>query len=341
MTTLLTDATISELQAELARRSWTSVLEDFSAACAKTAASPDIVHWYTIWEGMVHNLRQLHRATADLGIDQIKKYAAYKKLPKDPSHPILPRGNLSVPALVSRDRIVQPHTIATGGPSHSPVAAATMLNIAHWLLGIVSDTDELVEAFLIGTSSGYLDAVNIQEEIGDVLFYLDRLAHECGSSLEQCMLGNMQKLEKRYGGVFSETAANTRDLGGERKVLKAAFTAYQKVPISEEAYSALLAGVESSMLDSTPVKQLEAYCTYCCCEGHDQWNCQKAIDDMKTLSNTSPVNSPDDYCTYCSNSGHTHRTCPDKPPAILETLILTPEESNATFENLDTKPTGN
>ncbi len=96
--------------------------------------------------------------------------------------------------------------------------------IEHSIDGIASEAGELVDAAKrvkwYGTD---IDFTNILEECGDVLFYLDKLIRQCGSSFEKVMQMNMSKLAKRYNNfeLTKEQAVN-RDLDGERKILEGA-----------------------------------------------------------------------------------------------------------------------
>lgn len=50
----------------------------------------------------------------------------------------------------------------------------------------------------------------LEKEIGDELWYLDRIASLIGTTLEQCAIGNVQKLNRRYPNGFSHEASRAR-----------------------------------------------------------------------------------------------------------------------------------
>lgn len=103
--------------------------------------------------------------------------------------------------------------------------------LLHALLGITSELNEAWLAFgkLMNqrrreqgmlSNDDVFDRVNMLEEFGDIMWYLTLGINACGSTLAAERERNDKKLEKRYGAVFSEEAANNRDLDGEREVLE-------------------------------------------------------------------------------------------------------------------------
>lgn len=94
---------------------------------------------------------------------------------------------------------------------------ATLL---HVVLGIATEAGEAIECFMKGASEKNIDLVNMKEELGDVLWYIQLACNAIGTSIPELMTINDAKLEKRFGKVFSEDAANNRDLDAERKTLE-------------------------------------------------------------------------------------------------------------------------
>lgn len=91
----------------------------------------------------------------------------------------------------------------------------------HYLIGIGTEAGELQDALKKTVVYGKpLDRVNLKEEVGDVCWYLARLLDHLGSSFEEVMEININKLRARYGEKFSEYAALNRNLENERKVLE-------------------------------------------------------------------------------------------------------------------------
>lgn len=93
--------------------------------------------------------------------------------------------------------------------------------IIHAALGVATEGVELIEAVharLYKDKS--FDAVNLQEEFGDVEWYRAFGLATLGQSHEDNLVQNDNKLEKRFGSTFTEEAANTRNLDAERVVLE-------------------------------------------------------------------------------------------------------------------------
>lgn len=90
----------------------------------------------------------------------------------------------------------------------------------HHVIGVFTEATELVEALHNGLVSGTIDKVNIQEEIGDLFWYIAGLLRLTGADPHKIMNQNIEKLKARYGEKFDAHAALNRDLGNERKVLE-------------------------------------------------------------------------------------------------------------------------
>jgi NTP pyrophosphatase (non-canonical NTP hydrolase) len=95
----------------------------------------------------------------------------------------------------------------------------------HGILGLATESAELVQALRDSFEDAKpLDEVNVKEEIGDCLWYLQTLATSMGTTLEECALVNTAKLKKRYPEKFTEDAAINRDVAAEREVLEQSLT---------------------------------------------------------------------------------------------------------------------
>ena len=64
-----------------------------------------------------------------------------------------------------------------------------------------------------------IDAINLVEELGDILWYVGIACDVLGVSIEQVMERNIAKLKARYGEKFNEEGAINRDLENERNIL--------------------------------------------------------------------------------------------------------------------------
>jgi len=93
----------------------------------------------------------------------------------------------------------------------------------HMILGMVTEIGELADAFKKHLAYGReLDWTNIKEELGDAMFYIGSFCRLNDLDLEDIILRNVDKLETRYKGKFTQQAANNRDLNKERDVLEKA-----------------------------------------------------------------------------------------------------------------------
>ena len=94
--------------------------------------------------------------------------------------------------------------------------------LLHAAIGIATEGGELLDAFKKNVFYGRtLDNINLQEELGDILWYVALAASELGVTFEQLMEQNTRKLEQRYGTSFSTIRAIKRDLQMERTILAA------------------------------------------------------------------------------------------------------------------------
>jgi NTP pyrophosphatase (non-canonical NTP hydrolase) len=84
-------------------------------------------------------------------------------------------------------------------------------HLMHMAIGISSEAGELLDA--VKKAVIYqkdLDMVNVEEELGDIEFYLEGIRQGLGITRQQCIDANIAKLTKRYGTVYSDRAAQER-----------------------------------------------------------------------------------------------------------------------------------
>lgn len=94
--------------------------------------------------------------------------------------------------------------------------------IVHGACGITSEGAELMDAcieYSLGRKSE-IDRTNIEEEVGDVLWYCSLILNAIGSDFETVAEKNINKLKERYPEQFTEKDAHNRDLEKEREVLE-------------------------------------------------------------------------------------------------------------------------
>jgi hypothetical protein len=104
------------------------------------------------------------------------------------------------------------------------------VNLLHGILGLATETGELVDAFAQPLSEGRdFDFVNIGEEVGDAQWYEARILETVKKTFEQVQMANLKKLlDKEAGryksGEFSSSEAIDRDVATERTNLEANLT---------------------------------------------------------------------------------------------------------------------
>jgi NTP pyrophosphatase (non-canonical NTP hydrolase) len=93
-------------------------------------------------------------------------------------------------------------------------------DLIHGVLGMVTESIELLEALDKALRGDGLDTVNISEELGDIFWYMALMSRALGVSFEQIQEANINKLKARYPEKFSQEKALSRDLETERGVLE-------------------------------------------------------------------------------------------------------------------------
>lgn len=72
------------------------------------------------------------------------------------------------------------------------------------LMGLCGESGEAIGILKKHLSQGHpLDCAHLEEELGDIAWYLAEAATALGVNLEEILQGNIAKLEKRYPHGFS------------------------------------------------------------------------------------------------------------------------------------------
>jgi NTP pyrophosphatase (non-canonical NTP hydrolase) len=96
------------------------------------------------------------------------------------------------------------------------------LDLLHGAIGCGTESGELLDAVKKYAMYGQpIDRVNIIEEVGDMMWYLNLALRSVGSTFAEAKELNIAKLEARYAGKFSELKATIRNLDAERATLEA------------------------------------------------------------------------------------------------------------------------
>lgn len=95
--------------------------------------------------------------------------------------------------------------------------------VVHGAIGLATEVGELQDAIKRAMFYGRpLDAGNVVEECGDVLWYLALVLQSAGYTLEEAMAKNIAKLRARYPEKFTADAALNRDLAREAQAMGSA-----------------------------------------------------------------------------------------------------------------------
>ncbi len=101
----------------------------------------------------------------------------------------------------------------------------SILRLLHGAVGAAGECGELLDQVKGHVFYGKkLDWINIMEEIGDTVWYLDLamkvVQRETGLTWSDCFQKNIDKLRTRYPDKFSGQAAVDRNLPAEREILE-------------------------------------------------------------------------------------------------------------------------
>jgi NTP pyrophosphatase (non-canonical NTP hydrolase) len=100
--------------------------------------------------------------------------------------------------------------------------AQTAIRLIHGIVGVATEACEMLELlFKVVVERKPYDAVNLNEECGDVLWYLACCLNANGATFEEVQRQNIAKLRKRYPNKFTEYDAVNRDVDAERSILEA------------------------------------------------------------------------------------------------------------------------
>lgn len=90
----------------------------------------------------------------------------------------------------------------------------------HGVIGIATEAGELLEGLRDTLRGKPLDAVNVEEEVGDAKWYMAILARTFGFLWGNDERKNIAKLRARFPDKFTEYDANNRNLAVEREILE-------------------------------------------------------------------------------------------------------------------------
>jgi len=95
------------------------------------------------------------------------------------------------------------------------------LDNIHMALGLVTEAGELADVFKKNLAyNKSIDWINVQEEMGDLMWYIAGLCNINNFDIEQILQVCIDKLRSRYPEKFDEDKAINRNLEDERKILE-------------------------------------------------------------------------------------------------------------------------
>lgn len=106
------------------------------------------------------------------------------------------------------------------GPTEEILKGETNTRIFHALVGIATESTELLEALIKLIQGGELDSVNVCEELGDINWYQAIAIDTLEADFENILTINIDKLRARFPEMFTEKDAIDRDLETERQILE-------------------------------------------------------------------------------------------------------------------------
>lgn len=102
-------------------------------------------------------------------------------------------------------------------------ADPTKIDLIHGIIGVATESAELLAQLNKILETGEYDAVNILEEVGDKFWYQALILHRLAKTVLDAMGVNIHKLAERFPDGYSDLAANNRNLDNERALLEDGF----------------------------------------------------------------------------------------------------------------------
>jgi NTP pyrophosphatase (non-canonical NTP hydrolase) len=95
------------------------------------------------------------------------------------------------------------------------------IRLVHAAQGLSTEVGEFTDVLKKWVFYGRpVDEVNLEEELGDLMWYVAEAANALGADLGKIMATNIEKLRARYPDKFTEFDAQNRNLAKEREILE-------------------------------------------------------------------------------------------------------------------------
>lgn len=118
------------------------------------------------------------------------------------------------------DTLESPPTVIKRQIAEHPTLVTTA-RLLHAGMGCATESGELMDQLKKHIVYGKpLDLVNVQEELGDILWYIQLACNVMGVDMKDLMMQNMRKLRVRFGDKFDFAKVLDRDLSAERSALE-------------------------------------------------------------------------------------------------------------------------
>lgn len=184
-------------------------LQTYRKCAAKTESLPSSISYSSLLASGV--LVAIEDLTTIL--DSIKKNMFYNR-------PLMQDSNIKTVLNNTKD-LLNILSTQESFEKDSTIEDTQVIRVVHSMIGAITEAagelPSLVNATLEGRS---LDHINLNEEYGDILWYVDRGLDSVGVTIEQSLDTNIDKLSLRYPeGHFDDERANVRNLDGEREIL--------------------------------------------------------------------------------------------------------------------------
>lgn len=93
-------------------------------------------------------------------------------------------------------------------PLGSRLSSNRTARLVHGALGLATEVGEIQDILKKHIVAGReIDTKHLKEELGDVCWYMALILDEIGSTFDEVMQGNLDKLMRRYPQGFTEAAA--------------------------------------------------------------------------------------------------------------------------------------
>lgn len=120
------------------------------------------------------------------------------------------------------------HFLTTCSDRHHDIPENEVLDIDprvfHGIIGVATESGELVSALQKAINGHNIDAVNVMEEMGDAFWYIAILHDTLKLNPSRTMITNVLKLAERFKDKYSDIEAEIRDLKSERDILEQGFS---------------------------------------------------------------------------------------------------------------------